>query len=70
MRNLPCRRVQVDELWTFNYCKQRNITQKIAENVPAAGSIWLLGRHRRLYEAGPVRHARLAQRRRCDRVRL
>jgi IS1 family transposase len=41
MRNLTCRRVQVDELWTFNYCKERNVTPKIAAKVPAAGSIWL-----------------------------
>lgn len=41
MRNLPCRRVQVDELWTFNYCKDRNVTPEIAAKVPGAGSIWL-----------------------------
>jgi hypothetical protein len=41
MRNLSCRRVQVDELWTFNYCKQRNVTPKIAAKVPAAGDVWL-----------------------------
>lgn len=41
MRNLPCRRVQVDELWTFNYCKARNVTPKIAAKVPGAGSVWL-----------------------------
>jgi IS1 family transposase len=41
MRNLPCRRLQVDELWTFNYCKQRNVTPEIAAKVPGAGSIWL-----------------------------
>lgn len=41
MRNLPCRRIQVDELWTFNYCKQRNLTPEIAAKVPGAGSVWL-----------------------------
>jgi IS1 family transposase len=41
MRNLPCKRIQVDEIWTFNYCKQRNVTPKIAEKVPGAGSVWL-----------------------------
>jgi hypothetical protein len=40
MRNLPCRRTQVDELWTFNYCKQRNVTPEIAAKVPGAGSTW------------------------------
>jgi IS1 family transposase len=33
--------VQVDEVWTFNYCKDRNVTPKIAAKVPGAGSIWL-----------------------------
>ncbi len=41
MRNLTCRRLQVDELWTFNYCKQRNVTSEIASKVPGAGSVWL-----------------------------
>ena len=41
MRNLPCRRIQVDEVWGFNYCKQRNVTHKIKAKVPGAGNIWL-----------------------------
>jgi IS1 family transposase len=41
MRNLPCRRIQVDELWTFCYAKDRNVTPKIAAAVPGAGSVWL-----------------------------
>ena len=41
MRNLPCRRIQVDEVWGFNYCKQRNVTQEIQAKVPGAGDIWL-----------------------------
>jgi IS1 family transposase len=41
MRNLTCRRLQIDELWTFNYCKQRNVTQEIAAKIPGAGSVWL-----------------------------
>ncbi len=40
-RNLTCRRIQVDELWGFNYCKQKNVTPKIADAVPGAGDIWL-----------------------------
>lgn len=40
-RNLTCRRLQVDEIWTFNYCKQRNITPEIAAKVPDAGDLWL-----------------------------
>lgn len=41
MRNLTCKRVQVDELWGFNYCKERNVTPEIASNIPGAGSMWL-----------------------------
>jgi IS1 family transposase len=41
MRNLSCRRLQVDEIWTFNYCKQRNVTAEIAAKVPDAGDLWL-----------------------------
>jgi hypothetical protein len=41
MTNLPCRRIQVDELWTFNYCKAKNVTPEIAAKIPGAGSIWL-----------------------------
>ena len=41
MRNLPCRRIQVDELWTFNYCKARNVTPEIRRRVPGAGDMWL-----------------------------
>ncbi|MCR4374803.1 MAG: hypothetical protein NUW22_08130 [Acidobacteria bacterium] len=41
MRNLTCRRLQVDELWTFNYCKQKNVTADIKSKVAGAGSVWL-----------------------------
>jgi IS1 family transposase len=41
MRNLTCRRIQVDELWTFCYAKEKNVTPEIAAKVPGAGSVWL-----------------------------
>lgn len=41
MRNLTCRRLQIDEMWTFNYCKAKNVTDKIAAKIPGAGSVWL-----------------------------
>ncbi len=41
LRNLTCRRVQLDELWGFNYCKQKNVTSKIASKGPGAGDVWL-----------------------------
>ena len=40
-RNLPLRRLQLDELWGFNYCKEKNVTEKIAASIPGAGDIWL-----------------------------
>src|SRR4030088_3084556 len=41
LRNLTCRRIQLDELWGFNYCKQKSVTPEIAEKVPGAGVVWL-----------------------------
>ncbi|HEV2381771.1 MAG TPA: IS1 family transposase, partial [Terriglobia bacterium] len=40
-RNLNCRRIQVDELWGFCYCKEKTLTHEIAEKVPGAGNVWL-----------------------------
>ena len=39
--NLKCRRIQVDELWGFVYCKQKTVTPEIASKNAAAGDIWL-----------------------------
>lgn len=41
LRDLPCRRLQLDELWGFNYCKAKTVTPEIAEKVPGAGDVWL-----------------------------
>ena len=40
-QNLKCRRIQVDELWGFVYCKEKNVTQEIASKNAAAGDVWL-----------------------------
>src|SRR5258708_10960968 len=40
-RNLQCRRLQLDEMWTWIYCKDRNRTEEIARKNPDAGDIWL-----------------------------
>jgi IS1 family transposase len=40
-RNLRSRRLQVDEVWTWIYCKEKNRTQEIALKNPDAGDIWL-----------------------------
>ena len=40
-RNLKCERMQVDECWSYCYCKEKNVTSKIAEKNPGAGDAWL-----------------------------
>src|SRR6266481_4126521 len=40
-RNLKCRRLQLDEMWSWIYCKEKNRTEEIARNNPAAGDVWL-----------------------------
>lgn len=39
LRNLACRRVQVDEVWSFIYAKQKNVTEKMKEK-PGVGDVW------------------------------
>ncbi len=38
--NLNCKRVQVDEIWSFCYAKAKNVTPKIAAKNPCAGDVW------------------------------
>jgi IS1 family transposase len=40
-QNLNCRRLQLDEMWAWIYCKQKQRTEKIAKAHPDAGDIWL-----------------------------
>ena len=40
-QNLKCRRLQLDEMWCWIYCKERNRTEAIAKAHPDAGDIWL-----------------------------
>ena len=40
-QNLNCRRLQLDEMWAWIYCKERNRTEEIAKAHPDAGDIWL-----------------------------
>ena len=40
IRHVPARRVQVDEIWSFVGCKQKNVTATIAANNPKAGDAW------------------------------
>jgi IS1 family transposase len=39
LRNIPARRVQVDEIWSFVGCKQKNVTQEKAER-EIVGDAW------------------------------
>lgn len=37
LRNLPCKRVQVDEIWSFVYSKEKNVPEGMEGN---AGDVW------------------------------
>src|SRR5580693_3711085 len=38
--NLPCKLIQVDELWSFVYAKQKNVKAKHFEDGKYAGDVW------------------------------
>jgi IS1 family transposase len=40
-RNLRCKRLQLDEMWAWIYCKEKNRTEEIARKNPDAGDVWL-----------------------------
>src|SRR5271163_3991673 len=40
IRNVPAKRVQVDEIWSFCYAKQKNVTKEIWDRVGYAGDVW------------------------------
>lgn len=40
-RNLNSRRLQLDEMWCWIYCKEKNRTEEIAKQHPDAGDVWL-----------------------------
>jgi len=40
LRNLKCRRLECDEIWSFIGCKQKNVTQKMAEE-RIVGDAWV-----------------------------
>lgn len=39
LRNLPCKRLEVDEIWCFAYCKDKNVPAEM-RGEPGIGSIW------------------------------
>jgi len=40
IKNLPCKRIQCDEIWSFIAAKQKNVTEKIRAKNPKAGDAW------------------------------
>ena len=40
VRNVKAKRVQVDEIWSFCYAKQKNLTEKILAREQIAGDVW------------------------------
>jgi IS1 family transposase len=40
MQNLRCERIQVDEVWQFVGCKQKNVTAKKVERDGICGDVW------------------------------
>lgn len=39
LRNLPCKRLQCDEIWSFCYCKQKNVAPE-REGILGFGDVW------------------------------
>lgn len=40
LRDLPTKRLQCDEIWSFCYAKAKNVTEEIQEKNPDAGDVW------------------------------
>jgi hypothetical protein len=40
-RNLRCKRLQLDEMWAWICCKEKNRTEEIARKQPDAGDVGL-----------------------------
>jgi IS1 family transposase len=40
-RNLTSQRLELDEMWAWIYCKEKNRTEEIAKKHPDAGDVWL-----------------------------
>jgi hypothetical protein len=40
VRNVKAKRVQVDEIWSFVGCKQKNVTEKKVQRDGICGDVW------------------------------
>src|SRR5690242_16362593 len=39
LRNLPCKRLQLDEIWSFIYAKQKNVPESM-QGQKGVGDVW------------------------------
>ena len=39
LRNLPCKRIECDEIWAFCYAKDKNLPDHM-KGMPGVGSVW------------------------------
>jgi hypothetical protein len=39
LRNLPCKRIQCDEIWSFCYAKEKNVPKE-AKGILGFGDVW------------------------------
>ena len=68
-RDLPCKRLQLDEIWAFCYAKQRNVM--FAKSAPEeAGDLWTWVALDARYQAGSILARRRPERPNRDRVCL
>jgi hypothetical protein len=51
MRNLPCKVVEVDEIWSYCYAKNKNVPEE-SEGTPGYGDVWTFTARLRRYQAG------------------
>jgi hypothetical protein len=51
MRNLPCKRIQCDEIWQFCYAKEKNVPADKRGQF-GYGDVWTVGGPRCRYETG------------------
>jgi hypothetical protein len=40
LRNLQSKRIHCDEIWSFVYAKEKNVTEEVAAEHPDAGDVW------------------------------
>lgn len=64
LRDLPCKTVEVDEIWSFCYAKNKSVPEEFKRNSRLRRCLDV-HRHLRRHEGGPGVAGRRAHRRRC-----